>query len=284
MDGEIFFNMFKEPHPIFGKSEFLLKRWQKYTIYSKSGSYVRSDNPSQLSILSSSVRRMTAIANYTVPDSPKANVYSTNSIYLYDYVVVNDRWFLSNVYTASTVDTTPAPFYLFAGSLAGTASFKHYINTWHDSPNTRFNNYLLRPNPLASAYETSINSYPPNSVYGGDPGYNPISIPAPFAPMTPLQYATFMDTPIYRDDGTYFEIVRGYPRNHYIHKRGYFALERFTSYGLVGRTVTSSSFRKGMQTDATTIGPTGISDGSDPVQSTQVTNIDLIKSDNVIYH
>lgn len=273
MDGEIFFNMFKEPHPIYGKSEFLLKRWQRYTIYVKSGSYVRSDNPSQLSINSSSLRVNKFGGGYSVPDSPKANVYATASVYLYDYIIVSDTWFLNNVYTASTVDSTPAGIGQY-DSL--TNQWVHNVGTWKDSPNTKFNNFLLRYNPLASSFER-------HAVYGGDSAYNPISIPPPYNSMTPSQYAEWMNTPIYRDDGTYFEIVRGYPRNHYIHKRGYFSLERYISYGLIGRTVTSTPYRRGMQTSATTIGPNGISDGSYPVQTTQVTNIDIIKSDNVIY-
>jgi hypothetical protein len=275
MNGEIFFNMFKEPHPIYGKSEFLLKRWQRQTIYAKSGSYVRSDNPSEIKIHSSSIRRMTATTDYTVPDSPKANVYSTNSIYLYDYVVVSDTFFLNSVYTASSIDSTPAT----NGNYVVGSQWYHGANTWLNSPNTIFNNYLLRYNPLASA--PGALNYP---VYGDDPAYRPSFLPPPYDVMTPEQYVIWMQAPVYRDDGTYFEIVRGYPRNHYIHKRGYFALERFMSYGLANRTVTSASYRKGMQTNGTTIGPTGLSDGSDPVQSTQVTNIDLIKSDNVIYH
>ena len=261
MDGEIYFNMFKEPHPIYGSSGFLLKRWQKYTIYAKSGSYVRSENPSELAIHSSSIRQMTATSYYTIPDSPKANVYSTNSIYLYDYVIVSDTFFLNSVYTASSIDSTPAEINNYAGG----NRWHHGENTWINSPNTIFNNYILRYNPNASV----VRGYP---VYGYDPIYSG----------TP-QYTTLMKTPIYRDDGTYFEIVRGYPRNHYTHKRGYFSLERFTRYGIEDGNVISEFYRKGMQTSKTTIGPNGLSDGSPPIQTTRVTNIDLIKSDNVIY-
>lgn len=246
--------MFKEPHPIYGKSEFLLKRWQRYTIYAKSGSYVRSDNPSEVSIHSSSVRQLTPTSYYTIPDSPKANVYSTNSIYLYDYIIVSDVWFLNNVYTASTVDSTPAPDNMYD---VVTNLWNHSINTWHDSPNAKTNEYLLTYDP--------IKSLAPAPVGVGHPFYG--------------------DPIIRRDDGTYFEIVRGYPRNHYTHKRGYFSLERYMSYyGNGGMEITSVPYQRGQQTKDTTIATTGLSDGSDPVQSTQVTNIDLIKSDNVIYH
>jgi len=269
MNGEIFFNMFREPHPFYGHSEFMLKRWRKYTIYAQSGSYVRSDNPSEIAIHSSSVRHMTATTTYTIPDSPKANVYSTNSIYLYDYVVVSDKWFLSNVYTASTVDSTPALDY-YHDTI--TNQWTHSINTWQNSPNSVTNDYLWRYNPTASL----VAGYP---VYG----YSTLTqyhIPPP-----PESYETLMKTPIFRNtDGTYFEIIRGYPRNHYTHKRGYFALDRFTMYGFIDKTVTVAMYRKGMQTISTTIGPNGLSDGSNPIQATVVTNIDLIKSDNVIYH
>src|ERR1019366_2738157 len=145
MNGEIFFNMFKEPHPIYGRSEFMLKRWRKHTIYSKSGSYVRSYNPSEISIHSSSIRSLTATINYTVPDSPKANVYSTNSIYLYDYVIVSDTFFLNNVYTTSSVDSTPAPDFLYD---TDQNLWNHSINTWHNSPNSKTNEYLLTYDPI----------------------------------------------------------------------------------------------------------------------------------------
>ena len=267
--------MLKEPHPIVGRSEFLLKRWKKYTIYSKLGSYIRSDNPSEVSVHSSSIRQLTSTINYTVPDSPKANVYSTNSIYLYDYVIVSDTFFLNNVYTSSTADSTPSLDYSYAGS----NQWNHMTNTWHDSPNARENNFIWRYNPGASVQMG-------RPIYGYYAEYTPL-VPIPISPyngVTIEEYQELMETPVFRDDGTYFEIVRGYPRNHYTHKKGYFSLERYTSYGLSGRTVTSSSYRKGEQLNTTTIGPDGISDGSDPVQTTQVTNIDLIKSDNVIYH
>lgn len=265
LNGEVFFNMFKQPHPTVGKSAYMLKRWTKHTIYSLSGSYHHPPSQSWVSV-----------------SDHRFNVYSTSSIYLYDYVLVSDHWFFASVYTASTVDSTPGPIGTYVGTFGGTASFSHGENTWLNSPNTIYNNYLLRYNPLASAFE----GFP---VYGDDPHYNPSSLPPPFNNLTPQQYHTFMGTPVYRDDGTYFEIVRGYPRNHYTHKRNKFALERFTSYGLIGslisgRNVTSASYRKGMQSAGTTIGLNGLEDGSDPVQSTTVTNIDLVQSDNVIYH
>ncbi len=215
--------MTRENHPIYGESKYLLKRWQRYSIFSKSGSWVRSDNP-------------------------RDNLYDSCSVYLYDYIVVNDTWMNELVYSASTVDSTPS---IDRDYVATAGGWIHNENTFRNSPNTNMNNFVYTYDPTLS-------------VVHGHPYYRfPV---------------------IYRDDGVYFEVVEGYPRNHYTHKRGYFALERFISYGLVGNTVTSASYRRGKQDSSTTISLTGISDGSDPVQTTQVTNIDLIKSDNVIYH
>lgn len=270
MDGEIYFNMFREPHPIYGKSEFMIRRWTRHTIYFKSGSYARSDNPNQISILSSSLRqRKDGVTWYPVPDSPKANVYVTGSIFLYDYVVVSDTWFMQNVYATPTIDATPAPTWSYAGGGISSSVFTHYSNTWKNSPNARTNDYLLRPNPEASNW-------------AGYDVYGPIS-PSVYVSPTP-GYDDLMKIPIFRaTDGTYFEIVRGYPRNHYTHKRGYLCLDRYMSYGRIGRQITSASYARGRQTVATTVGPTGLGDGTLPVQSTQVSNIDIVKSDNVIY-
>jgi hypothetical protein len=266
LSGEVYFNMFRLPHPIAGRSEFMLKRWTKHTIYSLSGSYKHPESQSWHRV-----------------DDTRFNMYSTNSIYLYDYVLVSDKWFLASVYTSSAVDSTPAATSSYVGTFNGTASYYHGINTWQNSPNAISNNYLLRYNPLASIFE----GYP---VYGVDANYNPNFLPPPYSgTLTPAQYQTWMNTPVYRDDGIYFEIIWGYPRNHHTHKRQTLSAERFMTYGIrgdiiAGRTVVSASYRKGMQTAGTTIGLDGLGDGSDPIQTTQVTNIDLIQADNVIYH
>ena len=264
LNGEIFFNMLRKSHREYGSSEYMLKRWTKHTIYALSGSYKHPDDQSWHSV-----------------SDPHYNMYCTNSIYLYDYVLVNDSWFFSNVYTSSAVDTTPANSSSYVGSINGTASFAHNPNTWLNSPNTIYNNYLLKYNFGSS----QLSKHP---VYGYDQSFNPSFSqvdPITGITFTAAQYAEFMKTPILTDDGTYFEIITGYPRNHYTHKRGYFSPERFMSYGiLLGNTVTSASYRRGMQTSDTTIGKNGLGDGSSPIQSTTVTNIDIIQTNNVIYN
>ncbi len=237
LNGEIFFDMTRDPHRLYGKSKFMLKRWRKFDIFTKTGSFVRSENP-------------------------RANTYASTSVYLYDYVVVDDTFFYNNVVTSSYVSSVPNTDVYWAGSNTWT----HSINTWKNSPNAVANNYLWRYNPFASDGWG-------RPIYGFDPTF----------PGT-ASYSQLMSTPIYRDDGTYFEIVRGYPRSHFYHRRSIFALERFTSYGIQDGSVTTQVYQKGRNTAQTTIGLNGISDGSDPVQATQVSNVDIIKSDNVIYH
>ncbi len=246
--GEIYFDMTRDLHRLYGKSKFMLKRWRKFDVFTKTGSFVRLDNP-------------------------RANTYSSTSVYLYDYVVVNDTWFFQNVVTSSYVSSVPSS----DADWAGNNMWNHYINTWTNSPNAITNNYIWRPNQPASDFAV-------HQVYGSFPGYYPDPVPSPFDTLTTAQYLQLMATPIYRDDGTYFEIIRGYPRNHFSHKKNIFSLERFVSYGIEDGTSTSQIYQKGRNIAATTIGLNGISDGTDPVQTTQVSNVDLIKSDNVIFH
>jgi len=218
--GEIFFDMTKTTHPLYGSSSFLLKRWTKHTIYARSGSYSRTDNP-------------------------KDALYSTCSIYLYDYVVVSKEWFDSIVYSASIEDRTPAaPQYQYPPDL-----WSHTESTFRNSPNAVTNNYTYTYNTLSSSLES-------RDVYG--------------------------PPPIFRDDGTYFEIVGGYPRNHFTHKRHLFSLYSLVTYGKENNQITSGSYKRNQQTNLSTVGEDGLEDGTSPVQATQVSNLNLIQSDNVI--
>jgi hypothetical protein len=218
--GEIYFDMTVEDHPIISGSKFLLKRWTKQTIYSKSGSYNRTDNPIE-------------------------NLYVTGSVYLYDYVVVSKDWFDSMVYTASFDSNVPGS----VGNYSPSNLWTHNINTFKTSPNLLTNNYQL----TASKPETAPSKF---------------------------DYDLYSQI----DDGTYFEIVMGYPRNHYTHKRGLFSLYNITTYGLVNKVVTYGTYLRNRQTTSTTVGPDGLEDGSSPIQATQVGNLNLVQTDNVINH
>jgi len=215
--GEIAFDMTLRGHPTGSQAEYLLKRWKKYTIYSKSGSYNRTDNPLE-------------------------NLYSTSSIYLYDYVVVSEEWYNSVICTASIVSAVPT----ITGSYAIGQTWVHNVNTFRNSPNLKTNNYII------------TGSY----------------VPGP----TPYHYTDIVNT----DQGEYFEIVGSYPRNHFTHKRSLFSLYKLTTYGKTAGAVTSGSYRRCQQTTSTTIGEDGLEDGSSPVNTAQVGNLNLIQTDNVI--
>jgi hypothetical protein len=217
-NGRIPFDMTREDHPSGSLSYYLLKRWKKYTIYSKSGSWNRTDNVSD-------------------------NLYVTSSTYLYDYVVVTDTFFNTIAYTGSIVDSVPGE----AGSEVSPTQnlWTHYPNTFQNSPNGRTNNYLLTQyfNGLRDIYDVPV---------------------------------------ILTDQGEYFEIVGGYPRNHFSHKRDLFSLYNLVTYGNRGVTVTSGLYLRNQQTIDTTVGSDGLTDGSPPIQSIQVGNLNLIQTDNVI--
>jgi len=218
--GEIVFNMNAEVKPTGSASQFILKRWKKYSIYAKSGSHNRTDNISQ-------------------------NLYSTNSIYLYDYVAVSREWFHSVVHEDTVINTIPAD----RGSEVFPNSWRHNMNTFIGSPNATSNNYLLTYNALDSAIYM-------RNVY---------KLPS-----------------IQTDSGEYFEVVGGYPRNHLTHKRSLFSLFSTPTYDKVDGEIVNGYYKRCRQLISTTVGEDGLEDGSSPVQSTQVGNLNLIQGDNVI--
>lgn len=240
-NGQIAFDMNLREHSTGSRSEYLLKRWKKYTIYAKRGAHNRTDNP-------------------------VGNWYSTSSVYLYDYISVPEDLYSSMVYTASFVDTTPAEY----GTEVGADQWQHRANTFRSSSNATTNNYLLRHNPLAS----STYSRP---IYG----YVPLPV-IPFIVENTPEYTALMKTPIYIDSGEYFEIAASYPRNHFTHKRDLFSLFNVTTYGKEDGAITTGYYRRNQQTSTTTIGENGLEDGSSPIQATEVGNLNIIQSDNVI--
>jgi hypothetical protein len=215
---EIFFDMTREDRPVISGSKFLLKRWTRNTIYAKSGEFNRTDNLND-------------------------NLYSTNSIYLYDYVVVNKDWFSNVVYTASFTSFVPGSTgYFHPGN-----KWVHNADTFQQSPNLATNNFAL----TSSFYNIGFNLF---------------------------SYDTYVNI----STDTYFEISQGYPRNHFTHKRDLFSLFRLKSFGLLKGNVTSGSYLRNSQDDTTTIGSNGLEDGSSPIQTFQVGNLNLVQTDNVI--
>jgi len=78
---------------------------------------------------------------------------------------------------------------------------------------------------------------------------------------------------------TYFEVAQGYPRNHYTHKMERFSKSKHPKYDTL---YTNTIYVKGKQTIETTIDSTGINDGTYPVVSNNVSNVNVVNSGNVI--
>ena len=161
LNGEIYFDMTRDAHREYGQSRFLLKRWKKYDIFTKTGSFVRSENP-------------------------LCNTYASTSVYLYDYVVVNDMWFYANVVATRGSSSVPSNDWDYAGFDGTNHMWWHYPNTWTRSPNATTDNYILRPNPPG----TSFAGHP---VSGSLPGYYPNPVPPPFFGLTTAQYLSIDD-------------------------------------------------------------------------------------------
>lgn len=211
--GKISFDMNYFTNQNGSNKAYLFKKWKKYTISAKTGSWNRTDNPLD-------------------------NTYSTSSVQLYEYVLVSSDLFDSLVYKSQTNDSTPSNI-----SVADNI-YRHDANTFKLNPNSSTNNASINLKDIGGG------------VYIWDS--------SPY---------------IYNIDGEYFEIVGGYPRNHYIHKR-----HVFSPYKLEGlyNDSTSNLYIRSSQTIYSTIGEDGLTDGSLPVQSFDVSNINLIQSDNII--
>ena len=205
MNGEIYFDMTEDDRPVYGESKFLIKRWVKHTIFFKSGSYNRTNNP-------------------------KSNLYMTGSTYLYDYIAVPSTWYYTMIHGTETKTSVPT----YDSSNGGL--WTHFPNTFKDSPNAKVNNYTLSP-------------------------------PAP-------NTTNYRDPHITKDVPVYFELINGYPKTHFTHKRSIFSI--------YSEKITSGVYRRCSQTILTTIGTDGLNDGSSPIQSIEVGNVNLIQNENVI--
>lgn len=169
-NGNVLFDMNIEYTPTASTSDYIFKRWGKYFIYNKTGPYNRTTNPNE-------------------------NLYSTNSIYLYDYVSVSKASFNSLIYTSSFISNVPA------GISYDGISWNHNPYTFKNSPNLTTNKY----------WSIGVEIMPP--------------------PFPVYQAFIFPMSPVPNE---YFEFVNGYPRNHFTHKRSIFSLFREVTFGLSG--------------------------------------------------
>jgi hypothetical protein len=207
-------DMTVDSHPTGSERFYLLKQWDTYKIWAKTNEWNR-----------------TAVSS--------DNLYTTNSIQLYKYVIVTEDWFKSVVYTTPTDDTTTSEV------LAGNGLFTHYPYTFKDTANQVRNNIRVEKEWNGTRFIFN----PPYYTIG---------------------------------DGSCLEIVQGYPRNHYTHKRQVFSPNRFQWLGKEGKAITSGSYIRSQQTITSTINADGLEDGTIPVQSFDVSNVNLVQSDNVI--
>lgn len=198
-------------HPII---YYMLKVWDKYNYYSKTGEYFHTD-------------------------SPVENQYASASYYLYKYIIVNEYYMRNLVYFT---DEVLLPVYDSSSMSytydAGTNSYLHHVNT-----------FLKTPDQTVSNISASANANTPS-------------------------YKILFDLNI-RPGTQFFELARGYPRNHYTHKMQQFSVNK---HGTSNRGL----YIKGQNSTFTTINEQGINDGSYPVISSNTSNVNIVNTTTVI--
>ena len=201
---------------------YMIKVWDKYYYYSKTGEYFHTTNPLD-------------------------NTYNSASVYLYKYIIVDERYMRNLIYFTDLLSlpmyNSSSYSYTFDGPFAYNPSdpsntWLHKVNTFLNTPNSRFSNI--------------------NSIANGNTSFDPVSFDLSMSVTVP-----------------YFEIISGYPRNHYSHKLQQFSKKK---YGTYDQTI----FVKGKQTTDSTINASGINDGTYPVQSFNTSNMNVVNASNVI--
>lgn len=196
---------------------YMMKVWDKYPWYTKSGSYSHSENPLE-------------------------DGYESSSIYLYKYILVNEFYMRSLVYLTNLVTASVYNFRDLAYHFDGSGNYLHQANTFINTPDQTVSNVFALP--------------------GATWPFNPLDFGLSLHPAQ-----------------QYFEIVRGYPRNHYTHKMKKFSK---TKYGQFVSINVNVIYIKGRQTIDTTINTLGINDGSYPVASNNTSNVNVMNTGNVI--
>jgi len=297
MNGEIFFNMIERQHPLSGSSSFLMKRWKKYTIYTKEGPYVKTRYLKSGSYGWTGKENTIVDANtdiaynrtndrqngvyYEEPSNILDNKYQTGSVWLYDYVVVSQDFYYKYVYTESVENQDPSVEDDYVEG-SNPPLWKHEAGTWKNSPNSIYSNYIGYKTKTGNNYIYPINTFLTAAygrrVYGYVEGFKEDD----------EEYTQRMKTPRFSSDECYFEIIKGYPRNHYSHKRHLFSLYSYNTIGKLRKNYDGTiSFEEGVyirnqQTTKTTVGQDSLEDGTPPVQSFQVGNLKYVQTDNVI--
>jgi tartrate-resistant acid phosphatase type 5 len=186
----------------------------------------------------------------------KPQPVTSQSVYLYNFQTWNEGFYSDVVYTASVnitvsfneIDQT-APYVsdyspnLFVSEHGWT--FHHGYRTFKKRPNSTKNNTF---STFSRFFPGTVNLYEINGDH-------------------------------------YFETMCGYPRNHLTHKKLIFSKEAKTALNLRDLHSTSSLFSrytKSRQTIDTTVDASGLEDNSLPIQSVNVSNINVVKNENVL--
>lgn len=211
-------------------------------------------------------------------------------------------------------DTYPNPF--FSGFNHNSHSAVYYMMKVWDKHDYFFKTgpYSHDENPLNDTYNSASyylykyiivdEFYFRSLVYLGDllnnVGYNPSDISYTFFGGNYFHKSnTFFNTPdqrvnnIYAIPGLtptsftlgirptkqYFELIRGYPRNHYTHKIEKFSKTKYAKFNSINL---NTIYIKGRNTIDDTININGINNGTYPVSSNNVSNVNVVNSGNVI--
>lgn len=186
----------------------------------------------------------------TVGDYSKPQTVSSQSIYLYNTEAWNASFFLDRVYTSSyDISVSGYSKYSYIDGYSpdfsdteGYRIYHHYPNTFKNNPNSNTNN----------VYQSS-------SRVGESDNYEITTI------------STIPDQ--------YYETIGGYSRNHLTHKRLSFSNESWPK--IVGNN-DYDRYTKSRQTIDTTVDLSGLTDNSLPIQTINVSNINVVQSENVL--
>jgi hypothetical protein len=201
---------------------YMLKTWEKFEYNAKSGEYIRSNNPG-------------------------ADPFSSASVYLYKYIMVDERFMNQYVHfyneiTTSIVPNDPSQLTAVVGA---NTYYKHQANTFKNTPDQVFSN-------TSASFTTA----------------DPITFPTLYVVVN-------------KPATQYFELVKGFPRNHFSHKAKQFSKDKHAQYI---NHLYNIIYVKSRQTIDTTINTGGISDGTFPVESFNVSNVNVKNSSNVIQY
>ena len=199
---------------------YMLKVWNKYSYYAKTGEYMRTDNPND-------------------------DKYTSASVFLYNYIMVDERFMNRHVHFFNEITTSAVPINpsYNVTTIGGTNYYTHASNTFKNTPDQTVSN------------TTHV-----------------------FTTLLPTSFPTQFDI-VLTDDTTYFELVKGYPRNHASHKIIQFSKLKQPKFITLD---TNVIYVKGRNTINDTVNENGNDDGTFPVQSFSVNNVSVVNSSNVV--